>query len=162
MPLARARAGTPRRPSRSPSQRVRNYSYPGLLPIGGGAYFATDMHQGAEQLVDTILRNPDMAFGAIAEHANGYDLSASGISTHPDLAGTRIWIQNTGTPTSGDYFFAYAGTPALTPSGATVAYTEPTPPPPAPSGTTTPYTPPAKMTFLKGPTPATSSTAPGR
>ena len=132
-------------------QRVRNYSYPGLAPsLHGGAYFATDAGGGAQQLVDTILRNPGMAFGAIAENANGYDLTRQRHFAHPDLAGKRIWIQNTGTPTSGDYIFAYAGAPALTPSGTTVAYTEPTPPPPAPSGTITPYNPPVKMTFLKG------------
>ena len=108
-------------------QRVRNYSFPSLA-VGGGAYFATDMHQGSVQLVDTILRNPTMAFGEIAENANGYDLYHQRHFAHPDLAGKRIWIQNTGTPTSGDYFFAYAGNPALTPSGTTVAYTEPTPP----------------------------------
>jgi hypothetical protein len=105
-------------------QRVRNYSYPGLS-VGGGAYFSTDMHEGGPQLVDTILRNPTMAFGAIAERANGYDASRQRRFNHPDLAGRRIWIQNTGTPTSGDYFFAYAGVPGLTPSGTNVAYTEP-------------------------------------
>jgi len=109
-------------------QRVRNYSYPGLL-LGGGAYFATDMHEGSQQLVDTILRNPGMAFGAVAENANGYDLYRQRHFAHPDLAGTRIWIQNSGDPTSGDYFLAYAGKPALTPSGTTVAYAEPVPPP---------------------------------
>jgi hypothetical protein len=107
-------------------QRVRNYSYPGLA-IGGGAYFATDMYHGSQQLVDTIIRNPGMAFGAIAENANGYDLSRQRHFAHPDLADTRIWIQNSGDPTSGDYFFAYAGRPGLTPSGSTVAYVEPTP-----------------------------------
>jgi hypothetical protein len=86
------------------------------------------MHQGSVQLVDTILRNPGMAFGAIAENANGYDLYRQRHFAHQDLANKRIWIQNTGTPTSGSYFFAYAGTPALTPSGTTVAYTEPVPP----------------------------------
>ncbi len=108
-------------------QRVRNYSYPGLV-VGGGAYFATDMHDGAQQLVDTIVRNPGMAFGAIAENANGYDVYRQRHFAHQDLSGSRIWIQNTGEPTSGNYFFAYAGKPALTPSGGTVAYTEPTPP----------------------------------
>jgi Big-like domain-containing protein len=108
-------------------QRVRNYSYPPLV-LGGGAYFATDMYQGSQQLVDTILRNPGMAFGAIAEHANGYDLSRQRHFDHPDLSGSRIWIQNSGDATSGDYFLAYAGKPALTPSGTTVAYTEPVPP----------------------------------
>jgi serine protease inhibitor ecotin len=112
-------------------QRVRNYSYPSLL-LGGGAYFATDMNNGPQQLIDTILNNPGMAFGAIAENANGYDLSRQRHYAHPDLSGTRIWIQNTGSPTSGNYFFAYAGHPDLTPSGTTVAYTEPD----VPSGST--------------------------
>jgi hypothetical protein len=107
-------------------ERVRNFSYPALA-LGAGAYFASDMHQGSVQLVDTILRNPGMAFGAIAENANGYDLSSQRHFSHQDLTGNRIWIQNTGGPTSGDYFFAYAGQPALTPSGTTVAYIEPSP-----------------------------------
>jgi hypothetical protein len=105
-------------------QRVRNFSYPALA-LGAGAYFATDMHQGSQQLVDAILRNPGMAFGAIAENANGYNFDRQRHFAHPDLSGSRIWIQNTGEPTSGDYFFAYSGKPALTPSGTTVAYTEP-------------------------------------
>ena len=105
-------------------QRVRNYSYP-ALKVGGGAYFATDFYQGSQQLVDTILRNPGMAFGAITEHANGYDASRQRRFDHPDLPGVRVWIQNSGDPTSGDYFLAYAGKPGLTPSGTTVAYAEP-------------------------------------
>jgi Bacterial Ig-like domain len=105
-------------------QRVRNYSYPPLV-LGAGAYFATDM--GASGIIDDILRNPDMAFGAIAEDAWGYDLASQRHFDHPDLSGKRIWIQNTGAPDSGDYFYAYAGNPALTPSGATVDYTEPAP-----------------------------------
>ena len=36
-------------------QRVRNYSYP-ALKAGAGAYFATDMYQGGQQLVDLVLR----------------------------------------------------------------------------------------------------------
>jgi hypothetical protein len=108
-------------------QRVRNFSFPALA-LSAGAYFATDMHQGSVQLVDTILRNPGMAFGAIAENANGYNLYRQRHFAHQDLAGKRIWIQNTGDATSGDYFFAYAGKPDVTPSGSTVAYTEPVPP----------------------------------
>ena len=105
-------------------QRVRNYSYPDLM-LGAGAYFATDM--GASGLIDTILRNPEMPFGAIAESANGYDISQQRHFDHPDLAGYRIWIQNSGAPTSGSYKLAYAGRLSLTPSGSTVAYVEPKP-----------------------------------
>ena len=108
-------------------QRVRNYSYPALV-LGAGAYYATDMHQGSVQLVDQILRNPGKAFGEIAEDANGYNLYRQRHFAHQDLAGKRIWIQNTGDATSGDYFLAYAGKPDVTPSGTTVAYSEPVPP----------------------------------
>jgi hypothetical protein len=103
-------------------QRVRNFSYPALA-LGAGAYFATDM--GSQGLVEDILQNPNMPFGEIAERANGYDLYRQRHYAHPDLSGRRIWIQNSGSPSSGDYFLAYAGRPALTPAGATVAYTEP-------------------------------------
>ncbi|MEP6817611.1 MAG: hypothetical protein ABI873_18905, partial [Marmoricola sp.] len=105
-------------------QRVRNYSYPALA-LGAGAYFASDMHEGSVQLVDQILRNPGMAFGQIAENANGYDPSRQRRFDHQDLANNRIWIQNTGGSTSGDYFLAYAGKPGMTPSGTLVSYTEP-------------------------------------
>jgi hypothetical protein len=148
-------------------QRVRNYSYPALM-VGGGAYFATDFYQGSQQLVDTILRNPGMAFGAIAEHANGYDLSRQRHFAHPDLSGVRIWIQNTGDSASGDYFLAYAGKPALTPSGTTVAYTEPVPPPPnlaptvvakspAPSATNVSLSPTATARFSEAVTGVSTS-----
>jgi hypothetical protein len=105
-------------------QRVRNYSYPALM-MGAGAYYATDM--GANGIIDNILRNPTMSFAEIAERANSYDLSAQRHFDHPDLGGYRIWIQNTGAPTSGSYKLAYAGRLGLTPSGTTVAYVEPTP-----------------------------------
>jgi hypothetical protein len=106
-------------------QRVRNYSYPALM-MGAGAYYATDF--GANGIIDNVLRNPTMSFAEIAERANGYDLSAQRHFDHPDLGGYRIWIQNTGAPTSGSYKLAYAGRLGLTPSGSTVAYTEPKPP----------------------------------
>jgi hypothetical protein len=110
-------------------QRVRNYSYP-ALKIGGGAYFATDMWQGAEQLVTTVLTHRELTFGAIAEAANGYSLAAQRRMEHPDLAGREIWIQRTANTmgTDTDYFLAYAGNPSLTPSGAMGVYVPPTPP----------------------------------
>ena len=52
-----------RPPRRSPSSASATTASR-ASPLGAGAYFATDMHQGSAQLVDTILRNPGMAFGA--------------------------------------------------------------------------------------------------
>jgi hypothetical protein len=111
-------------------QHVRNYSYP-ALKANGGAYFATDMYQGATQLVQLVLSHRDWTFGAIAEAANGYDLAAQRRFDHPDLTDRQIWIQRTATSMGTDYWFAYAGNPSLTPSGAMGVYA----PPPAPNVT---------------------------
>jgi hypothetical protein len=108
-------------------QRVRNYSYP-PLKAGAGAYFATDMYQGGQQLVDLVLRNRSMTFGAIAEAANGYSFSAQRRFSHPDLSGRQVWIQRTTLSMGTDYWFAYAGRPSLTPSGAEGVYVPPAPP----------------------------------
>jgi hypothetical protein len=105
-------------------QRVRNYSYP-ALKVGAGAYFATDMYQGAQQLVDLVLRQRDWTFGAIAEAANGYSSTAQRRDDHPDLSGREVWIQRTSTSMGTDYWLAYAGRPSLTPSGAEGVYVSP-------------------------------------
>jgi hypothetical protein len=108
-------------------QRVRNYSYP-PLKAGAGAYFATDMYQGGQQLVDLVLRHRDWTFGAIAEAANGFQMSAQRRFSHPDLSGRQVWIQRTATSMGTDYWFAYAGRPSLTPSGAEGVYVPPAAP----------------------------------
>jgi hypothetical protein len=108
-------------------QRVRNYSYP-ALKAGAGAYFATDMYQGGQQLVDLVLRHRDWTFGAIAEAANGYSMAAQRRFAHPDLSAKQVWIQRTNTSMGTDYWYAYAGRPSLTPSGAEGVYVAPTAP----------------------------------
>jgi len=108
-------------------QHVRNYSYP-PLQAGAGAYFATDMYQGGQQLVDLVLRHRDWTFGKIAESANGYQLDAQRRFDHPDLSGRKIWLQRTSQGGKSDYWFAYAGRPSLTPSGADGVYLPPPPP----------------------------------
>ncbi|HKO34784.1 MAG TPA: Ig-like domain-containing protein [Candidatus Limnocylindria bacterium] len=105
-------------------QRVRNYSYP-ALKAGAGAYFATDMYQGGQQLVDLVLRHRDWTFGAITEAANGYSSTAQRRDAHPDLVGREVWIQRTTISMGTDYWLAYAGRPSLTPSGADGVYVSP-------------------------------------
>ena len=95
-------------------QRVRNYSYPALA-LGAAAYFATDVHQGATTLVDLILRNPAMTYGAIAEAAPGYNAEAQRRSSHPDVDGGRLWLQRTNALGSMDYWYSFAGFPGRTP-----------------------------------------------
>jgi putative cell wall-binding protein len=104
-------------------QRVRNYSYP-VLKKGASAYFATDLYNGAQYLVDTILRHPTMTYGDVARNAPGYDAVAQRHFGHPDLSGKQVWIQRTGS--NPDYWFGYAGNPAA-------SYANPNAPPAAPS-----------------------------
>jgi hypothetical protein len=108
-------------------QHVRNYSYP-ALKAGAGAYFATDMYQGGQQLVDLVLRHRDWTFGAVAEAANGYEMAAQRRFDHPDLSGRQVWLQRTTTGMGTDYWFAFAGNPSLKPSGAMGVYMPPPPP----------------------------------
>jgi hypothetical protein len=107
-------------------QHVRNYSYP-ALKAGAGAYFATDMYQGGEQLVDLVLSHRGWTFGRIAEAANGYQAAAQRRFDHPDLNGQQVWIQRTKLTMGTDYWYAYAGRPSLTPSGAEGVYVVPQP-----------------------------------
>jgi hypothetical protein len=107
-------------------QRVSNYSYP-ALKAGAGAYFATDMYQGGEDLVRLVLGHRRWTFGAIAEAANGYDAAAQRRFDHPDLSGRQVWLQRTSRGGETDYWFAYAGRPSLTPSGAEGVYVVPPP-----------------------------------
>jgi hypothetical protein len=96
---------------------VRHYSYP-VLKLGAGAYFATDMRQGASKLIELVLKHPFWKFGSIAEQGVGYNADAQRRFDHPDLTYKRIWLQRTWKKGMGwDYWYAYAGRPALTPSG---------------------------------------------
>lgn len=95
-------------------QRVRNYSYPALA-LGAGAYFATDIYQGATTLVDLLLRNPTMTYAQIAEAAPGYSADAQRRSPHPDVEGARLWLQRTNALGKKDYWYAFAGHPGRTP-----------------------------------------------
>jgi hypothetical protein len=101
---------------REARQHVRHYSYP-VLKLGAGAYFASDMHHGASTLVDLILRHPNMTFGSIAKRGVGYEADAQRHFDHPDLNRRKIWIQRTKEGMGTDYWYAYAGRPARTPSG---------------------------------------------
>ena len=69
-------------------QRVRNYSYP-ALKAGAGAYFATDMYQGGQQLVDTVLRHRGWTSGPSPRRPTAIPSTAQRRDVHPDLVGRR-------------------------------------------------------------------------
>ncbi|MGI8999877.1 MAG: S-layer homology domain-containing protein [Candidatus Limnocylindria bacterium] len=112
----------PAAPEATAVSRVANYSSP-ILELGG-TYIATDL--GADTVVDLVLRNSTTAFGRIFELGNGFDASALRRFAHADVAGSEVWVQKTTEGRLGDdYWYAFAGVPGRTPSGATVSYAPP-------------------------------------
>ena len=105
--------------------RVGYYSRE-VLGMGAGAYFASDLWHGSSSLVDLVLRNPTMTYAQIAEAAPGYDGEAQRRSSHPDVDGARLWLQQTDDLGRMDYWYAFAGFPGRTP-GEWGEF-EPTPP----------------------------------
>jgi hypothetical protein len=103
--------------------RVANYSSP-IVRLGG-TYFATDL--GSATLVDLILRNPTTPFGRIFEMGNGFSGDALRRFAHPDGGAAETWIQRTKPSLGDDYWYAFGGNPAETPSGSTVTYSPPKP-----------------------------------
>jgi hypothetical protein len=103
--------------------RVANYSSP-IVRLGG-TYFATDL--GSATLVDLILRNPTTPFGRIFEMGNGFSADSLRRFAHPDGGAAETWIQRTKPGLGDDYWYAFGGNPAETPSGSTVSYTPPKP-----------------------------------
>jgi putative cell wall-binding protein len=92
-------------------ERVRHFSYPAHR-LGGSAYFATDLGNGASVIIDLILRFPNAPYGEIAASATGYDGAAQRRFGHPDLPGREVWIQRTSAMGRMDYWYAFAGNPA--------------------------------------------------
>lgn len=111
-------------------ERVGYYSR-GVLGMGAGAYFATDLYRGSSSLVDVVLRNPTMTYGEIFRRANGYNAASLRQYVHPKLGNRQVWLHK-----SGDYagtqgfWYAFAGNPNNTPTNNAAAAP---PAPPAPS-----------------------------
>lgn len=111
-------------------QRVRHYSSP-ILALGGT--FIATAYGDAHEIVSRVLAQGGTSYGDIFRAGRGYSPSTLTDMAHPDVAGSRVWVQRTsisglhfGDP---DYWYAFAGDPARTPSGGAVS-------PPPSSGTT--------------------------
>ncbi len=105
-------------------QRVRNYSYP-VLKLGATGYIATAYGDTAD-IVARVLNGPETAFADIFRAGKGYSAATLTTMSHPDISDAQVWVQSTsismfhfGEP---DYWYAFAGDPHRTPSGAHVLY----------------------------------------
>ena len=93
-------------------QRVKNYSTP-VLRLGG-SYFAT-AYGDAHEIVSRLLTQPDSSYGDIFRAGEGYRAARLDVTSHPDVAGAKVFVQRTrisglhfGDP---DYWYAFAGDP---------------------------------------------------
>lgn len=110
--------------------RVGYYSR-GVLGMGAGAYFASDLWHGSSSLVQQILRNPTMTYGEIFKRASGYSASALRPYVHPTLGNRQVWLHRSGDYQGlQSYWYAFAGNPNNTPSNPNAAVPAA---PPAPS-----------------------------
>ncbi|HEX5039105.1 MAG TPA: Ig-like domain-containing protein [Candidatus Limnocylindria bacterium] len=101
-------------------QRVRHYSYP-VLRLGARGYIAT-AYGDADQIVTRVLTMRTTTFADIFRAGRGFSSSTLTTMAHPDVSGAQVWVQRTsvsglhfGDP---DYWYAFAGNPNATPSGA--------------------------------------------
>ena len=110
-------------------QRVRNYSSP-ILKLGGT--FIATAYGDAPEITSRVLSNPSTPFADLFAAGRGFSPTSALSMTHPDVSGSQVWVQRTrisgfhfGEP---DYWYAFAGRPSKTPSGATATQYVATPP----------------------------------
>ncbi len=115
--------------------RVRHYSDP-ILKLGGT--FLATAYGDADEIVSRVLTLGGTTYGDIFKAGDGYSASTLTDAAHPDVSGSRVWVQRTtisglhfGEP---DYWYALAGDPNRTPGGTNVAPPPSTPPPPPAAG----------------------------
>jgi hypothetical protein len=95
--------------------RVASYSR-AMLKLGAGGYFASDV--GASGLLNLLLTQRDLNYRQIYKRGGGYDAEARRISSHPDVAGAKVWVQRTDDTWMGKgYWYAFAGFTTRTPAG---------------------------------------------
>jgi hypothetical protein len=106
------------------ADRVAAYSRAPLAELGASAYFATDFYEGAAQLIGTLLDQPALPYGDV--FAADPHFIADGLTRfdHPDLDGAETWLHYSPYfEGKNDYWYAFAGDPDASLSGAMGAST---------------------------------------
>jgi len=97
------------------AERVAAYSRAPLVDLGASAYFATDFHEGAAELVGTLLDRPTLPYGEV--FAAEPRFVPDGLTRLPleHARDAEVWLHRSayfdGTL---DYWYAFAGNPAGT------------------------------------------------
>lgn len=104
-----------RREARS---RVARYARTPLEQMGASAYFATDLYEGAAQLVGAILDHPDRSYGEIFASETRYRADAVRRLPYPGSDTNQLWLQRSAYFRGQvDYWYSFAGDPRVTPAG---------------------------------------------
>jgi len=116
------------------AHRVAAYSRAPLADLAASAYFATDFFEGAADLLGTLLDQPDLPYGEVFAAEPRYDAGGVVALANPLVEGTQTWLQKSPYfEGKADYWYAFAGDPAASLSGAAtgvaaIASTAPVPP----------------------------------
>lgn len=99
------------------AERVSNYSRAPLVELGASAYFATDFHLGAAELVDGMLARPEQTYGEIYASEPRYLEEGVTRLAHQYLAEREVWLQRSPYfEGKVDYWYAFAGDPGASPA----------------------------------------------
>jgi hypothetical protein len=116
-----AGAGEQDQPAATPAQavsRLASYSRTPLTEMGASAVFATDFYESAAQLIDAILRHPQLTFGQIYAAETRYQRSAVTALPHPLAPGRELLLQRSPYFDGRvDYWYSFAGSPDARPFG---------------------------------------------
>jgi hypothetical protein len=97
------------------AQRVAAYSRAPLVDLGASAYFATDFHEGAAQLLGTLLGQPTLPFGEVFAADPRFVPDSLIRLPHGLVTGAEVWLHRSpyfdGIT---DYWYAFAGDAAGT------------------------------------------------
>ena len=106
------------------AERVAAYSRAPLTELGASAYFATDFYEGAAQLIGTLLDEPGLPYGDVFAADPRFDPDGLARFDHPDLDGAETWLHRSAYfEGKNDYWYAFAGDPDASLSGAMGAST---------------------------------------
>ena len=104
------------------AERVSAYSRGPLADLGASAYFATDFFEGAAHLVGALLDGPERPYRDIFMSEPRFSGDALATQPHATIGGAETWLHKSPYfEGKVDYWYAFAGDPLMSFSGARTA-----------------------------------------